>query len=89
MTTETKAPTDAELLATAIPIGVAKTSFTDLNDALLAVFIFGMGIGAESPEHARRLVDVGEGIIRSDERANAEFDRFLTGNLLLIAGSLR
>lgn len=82
-------PTNLELLATAIPVGVAKQSFTDVNDALLAVLIFGMGVGVEDPERATRLVDVSEGIIRSDPRANAEFNAFLSGCTAIIRGLTR
>jgi hypothetical protein len=80
--------TNAELLATAIPVGVAKSSFSTANDALLAVFTFGLAIGVEDSTKAQRLADVGESILRAEPQSEQEYENFLRGVEAFIRAAL-
>lgn len=88
MTTETKTAaveaTPAQTIALAIPVGVARGTFTDPTDALTAVFIFGLTAGATDPKMSMALADAGETLIGKQD----EYEKFLVGITAFMGGLL-
>lgn len=83
-----KTLSDAELVALAIPAGVALGTISKHGDALLAVFIFGLTVGTVDAGRARRLAEGGEALLREDPQAAREFQRFLEMTALMTQAAL-
>lgn len=69
-------------LATAIPVAMALEAFDKPQDALLAVFILGLAMGADSSSVAKQIVEHGEAIL-TDEAVVAQWGEFLSSVAML------
>ena len=77
MTEDNKGYTPTAFLAVTQPIGSAFLSFEDPLNAMLAVFVFGLAMGALSSEIGAGLANAGDAILRDGGVVEAEYDRFL------------